>query len=257
MQLVPQHRALFAVDVVSAASRPGYHLRSIPRAVGRMLDEALAYVGIDPTVQILTREHTGDGAVLTLPSRYLGAVLEAAHALDEIARDRNRRRKPEIRLRMAVEVGPVGDAPGLYRPKIALARLLEAAAFKELFARCLAERPDSVNSGLIISGRVREDVFGGNYTRRVRAEAFTELPIRNKEFTSTAWARIPDFDVASLSRLALPGPPPAHAVQPIPPPEPEDTIGPPGDQVLNHVAGNMSGIQAGVVYGGLTFSPGS
>ncbi|WP_433269887.1 hypothetical protein ACQPZF_08250 [Actinosynnema sp. CS-041913] len=232
---VPEHRVLLGVDVVGSARNEGYHLNTVRGAVDGMVRDALAVAGIG-RLDVVEWEPTGDGALLTLPSKRLGAVLDAAHHLDGLAVEHNRHRKPDIRLRLAVEIGPVGAQPGLYAPKIALCRLLEASAFKELVRRCAG-----MNTALIVSDGVWRAVFGGDYTRHVRRAEFSPLAVRDKEFAETAWVRVPGF--------ALRSPQPSPAVA-----EPtvvEPAAFEPAGRVVNVVNGSVSGVQAGVVHGGV------
>ncbi|HEX6342067.1 hypothetical protein [Umezawaea sp.] len=236
MELVPQHRALFGVDVVGSARNPGYHLDAVRRTLDAALERALAERGIERE-EVLARESTGDGALLTLPSGRLGALFDVAHSLENLLADWNRRNKPEVRLRIAVEVGPVGDEPGFYAAKVTLGRLLDASAFKELFERCLGEQgPDGASTALIVSDHAWRTAFGGDHTRVVRQGEFSPLSVRDKEYADTAWVRIPGFDPRTATGPARPEPRPTGR-----------------GGVVNQVNGTMSGIQAGDVYGGITF----
>ncbi|GAA2814166.1 hypothetical protein [Saccharopolyspora taberi] len=241
MDLIPDHRALFGVDVIGSASNAGYHLDDIPRAVEDMLSIALRSSGIDFS-EVVHWERTGDGALLTLPSRDLGALLDAAQRLDLIAAQRNRRYNPVVRLRIAVEVGPVGAGPGYFQPKIAVNRLLDSAEFKQLVARCREEAPaDAVNTALIVSDQVLRTVFGGDHVSLVRREEFAQLAVSNKEHADTAWTRIPGFDARTLGVFATP--------EPEPPAAPEPQAG----QVTNVSYGPMNGVQTHTVHGGINF----
>jgi hypothetical protein len=234
VELVPQHRALLGVDVVGSASNPGYHLAAVRRTVDDVLDQALAGSGVEQS-EVLDRDSTGDGTLLTLPSGRLGALLDVAHGLESALAEWNRWHKPEVRLRVAVEVGPVGDEPGLYAAKVTLSRLLDASAFKGLFKRCLGEQgPEAANTALIVSDHAWRTAFSGDHTQVVRQGEFTRLSVRDKEHTDTAWVRIPGFDAGARGA----------------PPAPEPT----GEgQVFNQVNGNMYGVQAATVNGAITF----
>ncbi|MCS7476400.1 hypothetical protein ACFFQW_04350 [Umezawaea endophytica] len=235
MELVPQHRALLGVDVVGSAANPGYHLAAVHRTVDDVLDRALASSDIEPS-EVLDREMTGDGALLTLPSERLGVLLDLAHDMEDTLAERNRWQKPEVRLRIAVEVGPVGDEPGLYAAKVTLSRLLDSSAFKGIFVRCLEEQgADGANTALIISDHALRTAFSGNHTRTVRQREFTPLSVQDKEYASTAWIRIPGFDAGAATSS---------------PPTPEHRE---RGRVVNLVNGTMKGIQAETVYGGITF----
>lgn len=237
MNRVPEHRALLGVDVVGAARNEGHHLDAVRQAVDMMVEQALHRGGIG-RADVLEWETTGDGALLTLPSGWLGALLDVAHHLDVLAEEHNRWYKPDMRFRIAVEVGPVGPQPGLYAAKIWHSRLLGAPVFKDLLARCAERNPDTT-TGLILSEQALRAVFGGDHTRHVRRSDFAPVPVRHKEFAETAWVRVPGFDARSIREFA------EHA-------QPEEPSATPGN-VVNTVNGTMSGVQAGIITGGVHF----
>ncbi|MEU4802609.1 hypothetical protein [Actinosynnema sp. NPDC023587] len=228
---LPRHRALLGVDVIGSARNEGHDLEPVRAAVDGLVRDALTTAGIFRS-DVVEWESTGDGVLITLPGRKLGAVLDSAHHLDELVEAHNRERRPDIRLRLAVETGPVGPHPGLYAPKISLCRLLNAASFKDLTARCTG-----MNTALILSDQAHGAVFGGDYTRHVRRTQFGPLDIREKEYAATAWVRIPGFDTRH------PGPPVSTGTSAVPEP-----IG----RISNVVHGSVHGVQAGIVYGGIT-----
>lgn len=238
---MPETRVLLGVDVIGSASNPGHHYNALWRSLDRILGTALAESGIPPE-EVLDVEPGGDGALYTLPSHRLGAMLDLTARLDELAAAHNRSRKPEIRLRMAVELGAVGDETGYYAPKVRLSRLLNAAAFKTLMRRCLSDRPDgSVNSGLIVSSPVFREAFGGAYTASVEEYEFAEIEASEKEFREKAWVRVPGLDARTLTEFAT-------AAEPAPAPGE-----PAGGRVVNQVFGSMHGVQAGDVHGDINF----
>lgn len=243
MEPVPEHRALLGVDVVGSARNPGHHLNAVHTIVEESLSEALRISGISRS-EALSWESTGDGALVMLPSAHLGAVLDSTDRLDTILGARNRWQKPEVRLRIAVEVGPVGDEPGLYAAKITHSRLLNAEAFKELFARCRQENSeDSVHSALIVSDHVLRTAFSGDHTTLVHRGDFAPLSVSDKEYADTAWVRVPRVDSRSLTSLGKRAP--AQAA------DPDQQV-----RVVNQVNGSMNGIQAGTVNGGITYGSG-
>src|SRR5262245_35736766 len=123
MTLLPETRTLLGIDVIASAANPGYHLDALWRSLSEILDAALLESGIHPE-EVLETEHTGDGSLYTFPSRDLGLVLDLSHRIDELAAEHNRWHKPDIRLRIAVDVGAVGSSDGYYSPKIWRGRLL-------------------------------------------------------------------------------------------------------------------------------------
>lgn len=230
MSQVPQFRAVLGVDAAGSGSLPGRYHQTLHDVLGEAAAAALSRHG----VEILDREDTGDGLLVTVPSASAGGLLDATHSLDLLLAAHNLWRKPEIRVRMAVEVGPVADGRGLAATKVDLVRMLDADEFRSLFAKCLAERPaDAVNSALVISDQVRRTVVDGGHATAVRDTEFAPLRIRNKEFDRPAWVRVPGCDADTLSRLA-----PQDA-------KPDR----PAAKVVNVVNGSMHGVQAGVING--------
>jgi hypothetical protein len=212
MNLVPDHRVLLGVDVVKSASNPGYHLAAVSDAVTTMLDDTLRSTGVESDV--LRREFTGDGELLTLPARRLGSLFDLADRLNQLAEGYNRWRKPEIKLRIAVEVGPVEDRRQLTEPMISLARMLNAPAFKELFRQCLNTGRDRTQTALICSDHAWRAAFGGDHTLHVRREDFAVIQVRDKEYEASARVRIPGFDADCLARMIGDSGSPNSAVPP-------------------------------------------
>ncbi|WP_028926681.1 hypothetical protein [Pseudonocardia acaciae] len=199
MELVPDHRALLRMDVVRSASNRGYHLTAVSDAVTTMTDDALRSMGAESDV--LKRDFIGDGELLTFPGRRLGSLFDMADRLNQLVEGYNRWRKPEIKLRVAVEIGPIGGGRQLTTPMISLARMIDAEAFKKLFQQCLNRGRSLTHAGLICSDHAYRVAFGGERTRYVRQDEFTSILLKNKEYQATAWVRIPGFDAESLSRL--------------------------------------------------------
>jgi hypothetical protein len=248
MDMMPETRVLLGVDVIGSAANEGHQYNALWRALDRMLGTALHECGI-PTEELLDREPGGDGVLYTLPSRRLGTALDLTEHLDRLAAAHNRRNKPDLRLRIAVELGAVGDQPGYYAPKIRHQRLLNARAFKELMEHCLRERPEgSVNTGLIVSAPTFREVFGGDYTNAVQHHDFAEIEASEKEVTETAWVRVPGLDSRTLTEFVAATTHPAADVAET---TPESTAG-----VVNQVFGTMNGVQAGDVHGDINFGPG-
>ncbi|HET6503826.1 MAG TPA: hypothetical protein VFG87_24010 [Amycolatopsis sp.] len=248
MDLMPETRVLLGVDVIGSAGNPGHQYNALWRALDRMLGTALNECGI-PNDELLDWEPGGDGVLYTLPSRRLGTALDLTEHLDRLAAAHNRKHKPDLRLRIAVELGAVGDEPGYYAPKVWQQRLLNARAFKELMKHCLRERPEgSVNTGLIVSAPAFREVFSGDYTRTVQRHDFAEIEASEKEFAETAWVRVPGLDSRTLKEFVA-----ATAAT--------DTAGitettpEPKTRVVNQVFGTMNGVQAGDVHGDINFGP--
>lgn len=237
MSLVPQYRAVFGVDVVGSASTPGHSAHAVPDGVEQMVSEALRTSGIAPT-DAVEWEPGGDGALITFPSEFLGGLLDATQRLDVIAMRHNRRHKPELRFRAAIDVGPVGGSPGFSPPKITASRLLESKEFKDLMKRCQDESgEDAANTALIVSAGAGNAAFGGDHTSLVRRGDFADLGIQNKEYEDTAWVRVPGFDARSLREFSDKRTKAPEA--------------PYSSGVTNVAYGVQNGVQAGTVNGGV------
>ncbi|MEU0880767.1 hypothetical protein ABZ345_19355 [Lentzea sp. NPDC005914] len=236
MNPVPQHRALLGVDVIGSAQLPGYLMNAVPTTIMKLVGAALTKSGITPD-DVLSLESPGDGALMVLPSGQLGAVLDAAVLLDQLTTEHNRWHKPEVRLRVAVHVGPVGE-DGFHRARITHTRLLDAPEFKDLIKRCHDEgTEDTANTALIVSSEALDTAFSGDHTRVARRSDFASLPVAHKEYRHEAWVRVPGFDPRTLTGFTNPAPTP----QPV-------------AGVQNIVRGNMhGGIQAGTVNGGVNY----
>jgi hypothetical protein len=239
MERMPESRALVGIDVIGSANTPGYHRKPLWDGLTGMLDTGLEQAGITPD-DVLWQEPTGDGALYTLTGDRLGAAFDLAAHLDRLARQHNRRYKPDIRLRIAVDRGPVGVEPGYYSPKIQLSRLINAPAFSALLDCCLRERPaDAVHTGLITSAEAFLDVFGGDYTTEVHQSEFAEISVSLKEFADRVWVRVPGLDPRSLTEFA-------RSIVPAATEEPRVY------HVQNVNNGTMtSSVQAGIVHGGI------
>lgn len=236
MNLVPQHRALLGVDVIGSAQLPAYLLNAVPGTISKLVGTALTQSGIRPD-DVLSLESPGDGALMVLPSGQLGAALDAAVLLDQLTIDHNRWQKPEVKLRVAVHVGPVGDDDGFYRARVTHTRLLDAPEFKDLLKRCHeAGDEDTANTALIVSSEALETAFSGDHTRVARRSDFASLPVTHKEYRHDAWVRVPGFDPRTLAGFTGPTGTPEPQVR-----------------VRNVVHGDMHGIQAGTVNGGVNY----
>jgi hypothetical protein len=249
MDVVAEQGVLMGVDVVGSARVPGADLHQLSEAWRAILQDSLQAAGIGMT-DIREWEDRGDGANLTLPHALLGTVVDMAQLLHEHVVTHNRRRRPEVRMRMAVLTGPVPAEPTYARAKIDRARLLDAASFKELMARCHEESEDGAHTGLIMSDHAFQTVFSGDHTALVRRAEFAEIPVVAKEFRATALVRIPGFDARSLTRFVA-------AAQPAGEPVAGQARSADGGAVSFTVHGPMSGVQAHTVHGGIRQERGS
>jgi hypothetical protein len=248
MDAVGEQRVLLGVDVIGSAGNPGEDLHRVAEAWRSILQGSLASAGLG-FGDVLEFEQQGDGALLTLPHTVLGRVVDMSQRMHELAVAHNRERRPEVRLRMAVETGPVPDRQQTYlRAKIDRARLLESAAFKALMERCHTEPGGGAHTGLIISDHAFRTAFGGDHTVLVRDTEFAEITVAVKEYEAKAWVRVPGFDARSLrtflDQATTPRPEQAH-----------DDLRATNGGVHNQVNGVMRGVQAGIIHGGVRFGP--
>lgn len=199
---VPPHRALLGVDVVGSARKPRYRLNPMRAVVEDMLCRALEDSGV-PDSEVLTWAPTGGGALLTLPGRWLGVLLDLGQRLDRLAAEHNRRHQLEARLRITVDLDPVGDETGPRRPGIPHTRLPNAELAKQLLERCLRERADgAVHTVLVVSDHAFRSAFGKDRPRLVQQGDFAPVSLQDKEHSGTVWVQVPGFDAHSITELA-------------------------------------------------------
>jgi hypothetical protein len=239
---IAEFRTLLGIDVIDSARTPAHLLNAVPDVVRRVLETAMERAGIARSDEVVERQFTGDGFLIALPSSVLGGTVDLGRHLDQIVAEHNMWHKPEVRLRLAVEVGPLPDEPGFSASAIARSRLLEAPAFKQLMRRCAAERPEAAPStGMILSDPVFRTVFGADHVKLAKSTDFTRIPVVNKEFEMTAWVSVPGFDTTSLATFLAADEAAA-----------EQSEGQ-GGTVNNTVIGTNSGVQAHTITGGITF----
>jgi hypothetical protein len=246
---VPEIRTLLGVDVIDSA-RTAPHLRpQVPTVLETLLSAGMDAVGISRR-DAVDAQYTGDGWLYAFPSGLLGRVVDLGQALDGIVAEHNRWNKLELRLRLAVEVGPLPDSQGFHAANIARSRLLEAPAFKLVAKTCIAERPDgSMSTAMILSDAVHTTVFGGAYAERARSTDFAPLAVTNKEFTARAWVAVPGFDARSLAAMVDDAAPTASAPTSAPVEESKRTG---GNRVKNTIKGGSKySVQADVINGGI------
>ncbi|QUQ66744.1 hypothetical protein [Kutzneria sp. CA-103260] len=201
MDTVAEFRVLLGVDVIDSASTAPHLLPQVPTVLKALLGAGMDVVGISRDDAVDT-QYTGDGWLYAFPTALLGRVVDLGHALDGIVAEHNKWNKLELRLRLAVEVGPLPDGEGFHPSNITRARLLEAPAFKLLARRCIAARPDgAMSTAMIMSDAVYQPVFRSDYTKVARKGDYTELAVTNKEFKTGAWVAVPGFDARTLAAM--------------------------------------------------------
>jgi hypothetical protein len=268
LALMPEHSALLAVDVIGSGDSRPEHLHSIPELVGDLTQAALRAAGLSRAAQ--DDQFTGDGFLRTYPARFLPAVVDMISVLDELLAAHNQRAKPEIRLRVAVHLGPVPPERGFHRPNIDVSRLLDAAEFKHVVRHCREHiTTDTFTTALILSESAYQTLFQGDYTRVITRNEFAPLPITNKEFHEQAWVRIPGVHPTQISGIPLTAPAPPSREESAPRnPSGERSISNSGAvqgnqvtgdgntisttpplNVSNHASGGNTVIQAGILNG--------
>lgn len=245
---VAEFRALLGVDVIDSASTAPHLLPQVPTVLRTLLEAGMDGVGIGRE-DAVDSQFTGDGRLYAFPIALLGRVVDLGHQLDAIVAEHNKWNKLELRLRLAVEVGPLPEGQGFHPSNITRARLLEAPAFKLLARRCIAARPDgSMSTAMIMSDAVYQPVFRSDYTKVARRSDYAELAVTNKEFDARAWVAVPGFDARTLAEMI------AEDQRPAAPAAPADQTEQPGvgrtTNVFNGKAGTS--IMANDIHGDIT-----
>jgi hypothetical protein len=248
--IVPEIRTLLGVDVIDSA-RTAPHLRpQVPAVLETLLSAGMDAVGISRD-DAVDAQYTGDGWLYAFPIGLLGRVVDLGQALDGIVAEHNKWNKLELRLRLAVDAGPLPDTQGFHAANISRARLLEAPAFKLLARECMAARPDgSMSTAMIMSDIAYRTTFDGAYAKVARAADFASLAVTNKEFTARAWVAVPGFDARTLAEMAEEDGTAASA----PVEESEPTRGNRVKNTIEKVSGHA--VQADSITGGIIFGRG-
>jgi hypothetical protein len=141
-------------------------------ALSALLTEALDTAGFAPE-EVTHHERAGDGVRYVLPADRLGAVVDLADHLDQLAA-RHNKWHPDHAVRLCIAVD-LGESP------VRLDRLL----------RCPLIARAAVHSGLVLSGAAHRAL--GDRTD------FAEVEISG---TERAWVRVPGVDATALAELA-------------------------------------------------------
>jgi hypothetical protein len=246
---VAEFRTLLGVDVIDSARTAPHLLPQVPIVLETLLAAGMKSVGISADEAVNT-QFTGDGWLYAFPSSLLGRVVDLGRTLDAVVAEHNKWNKLELRLRLVVDVGPLPDGQGFHPSNIARARLLEAAAFKQLARRCIAERPDGdMSTAMIISDAVFQSLFRGDHTQVARKSDFAQLQVTNKEFKAVAWVSVPGFDARTLTELIA-----ADGSASAAPVEESDSTR--FGNVTNTINGNVeNSVVSHTIHGGVHFGP--
>ena len=178
-----QVRLGFAIDVVGYSARPAWAKAEVQRRLADMLREVLAdmNIGLEET----DRQDAGDATKVFLPHdveihRALAALLSGWR--EHLARD-NQRHDDQIRLRLAVGIGPVGlTALGFGGDTIVeMMRLLDSAALRQ----AAADHPNAILVAFV-ANQLYQWVIGAGYAG-FDGFQFQPVEVTAKDYTGTAW----------------------------------------------------------------------
>ncbi|MBQ0927913.1 hypothetical protein [Saccharopolyspora endophytica] len=230
---MPEHCALLTADTIESGGTKPEHLGRIPHLVETIVAEASSEVGIAENAH-RNGQFSGDGFLRAYPSQHLPALIDLVASIDALLIRHNLSAKPEIRLRIALHLGPLPAEFGLYRPNIDVCRLLDADEFQALVKRWRSSLPaDRFTTALILSDDAHRAVFGGDYTRAITRHDFGPMNIEHKEFDQKAWVRIAGVNPAQLTEPSREAPPVSS--------EPADDTRSAGHSISN--SGGNQGIQ--------------
>jgi hypothetical protein len=206
------HTGLLSVDMERSgdALRDSEAFVQFRRALFKVLKHAFEASGIDWVSCI--RHDTGDGMIVIIPPEFHKSLLiyPLLERLSAGLRHHNRYAGAAtgIRVRVAIHAGDVRiDEYGVTgRPKVLLARLLDAAPLKT----ALAKAPDTATVAAIVSDSFHEDVICHGHVG-IDPELYTPVTVRVKETEARAWLHIPGHaprpkpDTRSRGALATAG----------------------------------------------------
>lgn len=170
------------------------------------------------------RQASGDGELAMLPpDEPEAAVLDGfVRALAMLLFGNNQDRRPDdrLRLRLAVDHGPVDPAANGYAGHtiVAVSRLVNAQASR------VALTASHADLAVVVSDRVYTDLVLGGRTA-VTPPEFRRISVRDKEFAEHAWLRVPGVDVHRLDLGA----------------DEPDAADPPGRRAEQHVVNRFVG----------------
>jgi len=201
MNQMPTTRALFGYDVIGSSSADDDLLDEVRELATNFVHEALGHVGIDTQGRV-NYSPTGDGSLAVYPESDLPALIDAAYFLQGKLYLHNRTHRPAIKLRLSVHTAPiqVTQDDNFQRPTIELARLLDAAAFKQIVLRMARYRPVTV--GLVVSDQAYRVAVKGQHTQRLLLHDFGEVEVANKEFSERCWVWAPGLDAERIRELS-------------------------------------------------------
>jgi hypothetical protein len=191
-------RLLLAIDAKGYGSGDDQQQHAVVTSLPKVLDAAATRAGLDRTTW--ARQPGGDGELAVLPPSESesepvvvdGFVRELNSVLAEY--NRNRQDAARLRLRLAVHNGvaiPAGEGFS-GQGVVAVCRLVDSHAVKELLAQVLA-----ADLAVVVSDRVFLDTVAQRHTS-LRKEDFRKVTVRNKEFVEIAHLYLPGHDVNAV-----------------------------------------------------------
>jgi hypothetical protein len=186
------HRALLSVDVENSGDprRNGAAWTTFRPVLFENLRAAFECSGIDWAS--CRHQDTGDGMIVVVPPEFPKARL-IYPLLDRLAaglRHHNRfaSEATQIRVRVAVHAGDVrlDDYGFTGRPKVLLARLLDASPLRQ----ALAAAPETATVAVIVSDTFFDDVICDGH-EGIDAEVYKPVTVRTKETQVQGWLHVP------------------------------------------------------------------
>lgn len=192
-------RLCLGIDMQGYGSRPGGRHAEFQHDLVTLLDQAAARAGLDRDRWSVQR--SGDGEFAVLPAGQAeGSVIddfvrELAGGLSR--RNEHRTAPGRIRLRLAVHFGPVESAPNGFAGDgpVVVGRLLDSRPLRRALAADMG-----ADLAVILSRQVYADTVAAEMTD-LRPADFAEVHIEAKEFTDSAWIRVPGVTAERLGWL--------------------------------------------------------
>ncbi|MCX5423812.1 hypothetical protein [Streptomyces sp. NBC_00078] len=216
-----EYRALLACDIAGSAGRGEQRLQEIRRVLRSTLFDALGIANLN--AQDLLYVDTGDGCQLVAPAALpkAGLLFPLLPELSSRIREHNEHAGADTRLRVraALHAGEIrldrdGTVSGA--PFEALARLLDSAPLRD----ATLAGTDGTPVAAILSHHFYDETVGHGY-EGLEADAFTEAPVRVKEYAARAWLWYPGSPVGPRLGSGRASGSGEQPVQPDPEPKPE------------------------------------
>ncbi|MCG5213101.1 hypothetical protein [Streptosporangium sp. KLBMP 9127] len=232
-----KHRTLLTVDAEKFSAHRDSELPRLHMKIRHVLAAACSASGLAGTWKsVRFLESTGDGILAILPEEAIPALVDSfplrlQDALAAVA-PKLRAAGLRLRLRVALHVGLVDDeraeAPGISAATIDVCRLLDSAPLRDALRQ---SDPNVTFIALLLSQEVFTTYVAGGRTR-LRESQFTPVQVAVKQFSRTAYLRVPVPSGAYEPELAV------DTAEPAPAPSP-----PAGGISLNGVTINGQGSQ--------------